>query len=325
MDKAPDTRRFTGFEFFHKKTSFNFLGRRRLLAVISATLIGISLLLLIPGVRGLNFGIDFTGGVLLEVGYAGPADLGDIRSRLAAGGFGDAQVQNFGTARDVMIRVLPREGVSGQQEAERILGVLRQGDPSVELRRTEFVGPQVGDELAEQGALAGLFAFLMIGIYVALRFQWKFAVGALVATFHDPIITLGIFALFQIPFDLSSLAAILAIVGYSVNDTVVVFDRIRENFRKVRRGTPEEIMNLSVNETLSRTIITSVVTLLVVVAMLFFGGETLRGFSIALCIGIFIGTYSSIYIASAVALALKAGPADVATVKKDKDAIDSMP
>ncbi|MEQ1800631.1 MAG: protein translocase subunit SecF [Gammaproteobacteria bacterium] len=325
MDKTTDKARFTGLEFFSKKTNFNFLGRRRLLGIISAALIGLSLILLIPSVRGLNFGIDFTGGVLLEVGYAGPADLADIRSRLGAGGFGDAQVQNFGTSRDVMIRVLPREGENNQQEADKILAVLRAGDPSVELRRTEFVGPQVGDELSEQGALAGLFAFIMIGIYVAVRFQWKFAVGALVATLHDPLITLGIFALFQIPFDLSSLAAILAIVGYSVNDTVVVFDRIRENFRKIRRGTPEEIMNLSVNETLSRTIMTSVVTLLVVVAMLVFGGETLRGFSIALCIGIFIGTYSSIYIASAVALALKAGPADIMAVKKDKDAVDSMP
>ena len=318
-------RRFTGLEFFSKKTSFDFLGRRRLLGIVSAIFIGISLVLLIPGVRGLNFGIDFTGGVLLEVGYAGPADLADVRARLSAGSFGDAQVQNFGTARDVMIRVLPRGGVDSQQEAQQILALLRVGDPSVELRRTEFVGPQVGDELSEQRALAGLFAFLMIGIYVALRFQWKFAVGALVATFHDPIITLGIFALFQIPFDLSSLAAILAIVGYSVNDTVVVFDRIRENFRKVRRGTAGEIMNLSINETLSRTIMTSVVTLLVVVAMLLFGGETLRGFSIALCIGIFVGTYSSIYIASATALALKAGPSDMMPAKKDKDAIDALP
>ncbi len=318
-------RRFTGLEFFSQKTSFDFLGQRRVLGIVSAVLMLVSLLLLIPGVRGLNFGIDFTGGVLLEVGYGGPADLADVRARLAAGGFGDAQVQNFGSARDVMIRVLPREGVENQQEARQILDVLRAGDPSVELRRTEFVGPQVGDELSEQGALAGLFSLLMIGIYVSLRFQWKFAAGALVATLHDPIITLGIFALFQIPFDLSALAAILAVVGYSVNDTVVVFDRIRENFRKIRRGTPEEIMNLSVNETLSRTIMTSVVTLLVVVAMLLFGGETLRGFSIALCIGIFVGTYSSIYIASATALALKAGPVDIAAVKKDKDVIDSMP
>lgn len=325
MDRMQNMRRFTGLEFFSKKTNFNFLGRRRLLAITSALLIGLSLVLLIPGVRGLNFGIDFTGGVLLEVGYSGPADLADIRSRLGANGFGDAQVQNFGTSRDVMIRVLPREGANSQQEADQILDVLRQGDATVQLRRTEFVGPQVGEELSEQGALAGLFAFLMIGIYVAVRFQWKFAVGALVATLHDPVITLGIFALFQIPFDLSSLAAILAIVGYSVNDTVVVFDRIRENFRKVRRGTAEEVMNLSVNETLSRTIMTSVVTLLVVVAMLVFGGETLRGFSIALLIGVLIGTYSSIYIASAVALALKAGPADIVPAKKDKEAIDALP
>ncbi|MBN8280123.1 MAG: protein translocase subunit SecF [Gammaproteobacteria bacterium] len=318
-------RRFTGLEFFHKKTTVNFLGPRKILAIISVVLMVGSLLLVLPAVRGLNFGIDFTGGVLLEVGYPGPANLADVRSRLAKGGFGDAQVQNFGTARDVMIRVLPREGQNNQQEADKILAVLKAGDPAVELRRTEFVGPQVGDELSEQGALAGLFAFILIGIYVALRFQWKFAIGALIATLHDPIITLGIFALFQIPFDLSALAAILAIVGYSVNDTVVVFDRIRENFRKIRRGTPEEIMNQSVNETLSRTIMTSVVTLLVVVAMLLVGGETLRGFSIALCIGIFVGTYSSIYIASAAALMLNAGPADMVTTKKDKDAVDALP
>lgn len=317
--------RFTGLEFFSRKTNFDFLGPRRFLGVISLILIVGSLVLLLPGVRGLNFGIDFTGGVLLEVGYSGPADLADIRSRLGAGGFGDAQVQNFGTARDVMIRVMPREGVDSQAEAETILGILRAGDESVVLRRTEFVGPQVGDELSEQGALAGLFAFLMIGIYVAVRFQWKFAVGALVATLHDPVITLGIFALFQIPFDLSALAAILAIVGYSVNDTVVVFDRIRENFRKVRRGTTEEVMNLSVNETLSRTIMTSVVTLLVVLAMLFVGGETLWGFSIALLIGVIIGTYSSIYIASSVTLELKAGPADMAGARKGRDEVDALP
>ncbi|MEO7387126.1 MAG: protein translocase subunit SecF [Gammaproteobacteria bacterium] len=318
-------RRFTGFEIFHKKTTFNFLGQRRMLGWLSAFLIAASLVLLIPGVRGLNFGIDFTGGVLLEVGYAGPANLGDIRSRLGKGGFGDAQVQNFGSARDVMIRVLPRGGVAGRTEAEQIVNILRAGDASVELRRTEFVGPQVGEELSQQGALAGLFAFLLIGLYLAVRFQWKFAVGAMVATFHDPILTLGAFAIFQIPFDLSSLAAVLAIVGYSVNDTVVVFDRIRENFRKIRRGTAEEIMNLSVNETLSRTIMTSFVTLLVVVSMLIFGGETLRGFSIALIIGILVGTYSSIYIASATALALGAAPTDLMPAKKDKDAVDALP
>ena len=314
-------RRFTGLEFFSKKTSFDFLGRRRLLGIVSAIFIGISLVLLIPGVRGLNFGIDFTGGVLLEVGYAGPADLADVRARLSAGSFGDAQVQNFGTARDVMIRVLPRGGVDSQQEAQQILALLRVGDPSVELRRTEFVGPQVGDELSEQGALAGLFAFLMIGIYVARRFQWKFAVGALVATFHDPIITLGIFALFQIPFDLSSLAAILAIVGYSVNDTVVVFDRIREYLRKYKSMPLADLIDFSLNSVLPRTILTSVTTMLALIALYIFGGEVLRGFTFTMIWGVIIGTYSSIFIASPVLILLgtnREGAKELAKAKPAK-------
>lgn len=305
-------------EFFKTRSNFDFLGHDKAAFVLSTILVVGSLILLIPGVRGLNFGIDFTGGVLLELAYQGPADLADIRHRLEADGYGDAQVQNFGTARDVMIRVMPREGVAGQVVANQIVGVLKQGDATVDLRRTEFVGPQVGDELAQKGALAMLFAMLMIMIYIGVRFQWKFAVGAIVATLHDPIVILGFFALSGMTFDLSVLAAILAIIGYSVNDTIVVFDRIRENFRKVRRGTPRDIMNLSINETLSRTIMTSLTTLLVVIAMLLFGGETLRGFSAALSIGIVIGTYSSIFVASAIALELKASPADLLVKAKDK-------
>jgi len=312
-------------EFFSKKTKFDFLGRRKPAFVLSAFLMVGSLILIIPGVRGLNFGIDFTGGVLVELGYEAAADLPDIRQRLADNGFADAQVQNFGTASDVLIRVLPREGLAGQAVAEQILGVLRAGDASVELRRTEFVGPQVGDELAEQGALAMLIAMLMILIYIGIRFQWKFAVGAIVATLHDPIITLGFFSITGMTFDLSVLAAMLAIVGYSVNDTIVVFDRIRENFRKIRRGTPLEIMNISVNETLSRTIMTAFTTSLVIVAMLFFGGETLRGFSTALIVGILIGTYSSIFVASALALELKATPVDLLPPVREKSDADSMP
>jgi len=312
-------------EFFHKKTNIDFLGRRRIAGVFSAVLMIGSLILLIPGVRGLNFGIDFTGGVLLEVGYPTEARLPEIRERLAGNGFADAQVQNFGTSRDVLIRVLPREGLGGEAVANQILGVLKAGDPAVELRRTEFVGPQVGEDLTEQGALAILFALLMIMVYIMVRFQWKFGVGAIVATLHDPIITLGFFALTGLTFDLSVLAAMLAIIGYSVNDTIVVFDRIREDFRKVRRGTPQDIMNQAVNETLSRTIMTSFTTSLVVLAMLFFGGETLRGFSAALIIGIVIGTYSSIFIAAAIALALDARPTDLMPPKKEKGEIDALP
>jgi len=314
-------------DFFNKTTNLNFLGQRRIAAVFSAILMVGSLILLIPGVRGLNFGIDFTGGVLLELGYQGPADLPDIRKRLAAGNYGDAQVQNFGTASDVMIRVLPREGLDNKVVAGQIIAVLKAGDPTVELRRTEFVGPQVGEELTEQGALAMLFAMIMIMAYIMLRFQWKFALGAIVATLHDPIITLGFFALAGLTFDLSVLAAMLAIVGYSVNDTIVVFDRIRENFRKIRRGEPEVIMNISVNETLGRTVMTSFLTMLMVIAMLLFGGETLRGFASALTIGIVIGTYSSIFVASALALSLKATAADLMPPKAEKgeDEADSMP
>ena len=312
-------------EFFSKKTNFDFLGRRKLAFALSALLMIGSLILLIPGVRGLNFGIDFTGGVLLEMGYQGPANLGDIRQRLAANGFADAQVQNFGTPNDVLIRVQPGEGVAGQTIAHEIEGLLKAGDTGVVLRRTEFVGPQVGKELTEQGALAMLFALIMILVYIVVRFQWKFAVGAIIATLHDPVITLGFFALTGLTFDLSVLAAMLAIVGYSVNDTIVVFDRIRENFRKIRRGTPQEIMNVSVNETLSRTIMTSVTTALVVIAMLLFGGETLRGFSAALVIGIVIGTYSSIFVASAIALELKASPVDLMPPTRSKAEADSQP
>lgn len=311
-------------EIFSHRLNIDFLGRRRLAAMVSVVLVVTSLLAIIPGIRGLNFGIDFTGGVVVELGYPGAADIGRIREDLAAGGFGNALVQNFGTSREVMVRVLPRVDLENDKIAGEIIALLQATEPAVEMRRVEFVGPQVGEELTEQGGLAMLFALLMISVYIMLRYQWKFAVGAVVATLHDPIITLGVFAIFGIPFDLAVLAAILAIVGYSVNDTIVVFDRIRENFRKVRRGDPVDVMNLSVNQTISRTILTSAVTLLVVLAMLFFGGEALRGFSLALTIGIVVGTLSSIYVASAMALWLGASPVDLMEAKKT-DEVDSLP
>ncbi len=311
-------------EIFSHRLNIDFLGRRRLAAMVSVVLVVTSLLAIIPGIRGLNFGIDFTGGVVVELGYPGAADIGRIREDLAAGGFGNALVQNFGTSREVMVRVLPRADLENDKIAGEIIALLQATEPAVEMRRVEFVGPQVGEELTEQGGLAMLFALLMISVYIMLRYQWKFAVGAVVATLHDPIITLGVFAIFGIPFDLAVLAAILAIVGYSVNDTIVVFDRIRENFRKVRRGDPVDVMNLSVNQTISRTILTSAVTLLVVLAMLFFGGEALRGFSLALTIGIVVGTLSSIYVASAMALWLGASPVDLMEAKKT-DEVDSLP
>ncbi len=296
--------------------------RRRVTAFLSILAVLISIVSL--STRGLNFGIDFTGGVLLEVGYPETADLAQIRQSLALEGFGEAQVQNFGTARDVMIRLLPREGMDSGQLGEEILQVLRASGGDVSLRRAEFVGPQVGEELTERGGLAMLFALLMILGYIMFRFQWKFAVGAVVALVHDVIITLGIFSAFQIPFDLSVLAAILAVIGYSLNDTIVLFDRIRENFRRIRRGTAEAIMNSSINQILGRTLITSLTTLLVLIALLWLGGEAVRGFATALIIGVLVGTYSSIYTAGATALALQVSPVDLMPPKKVEDP-DGLP
>ena len=302
-------------ELLHLRREIDFFGRRRIATVISLALVIISIASL--GWRGLNLGIDFTGGVLLEVGYETDADLGTIRSQLAGAAYGAAQVQNFGAARDVLIRILPREGVDAKGQGEEILGVLRAGGKQVDLRRVEFVGPQVGEELTERGGLAVLFALLMILLYVMFRFQWKFAVGSVAALAHDVIIILGVFSVFQLPFDLTILAAALAVIGYSLNDTIVVFDRIRENFRRIRSGDAETVMNTSVNQMLGRTIITSLTTLLVLVALLLFGGEALKGFSSALIIGVVVGTYSSIYIAGNMALALDVSTVDLIPPKKE--------
>ncbi len=307
---------------FGPKTDIDFMGGRLVAAWVSAALILVSIGAL--ATRGLNFGLDFTGGVLLEVGYKNAVELADVRDRLEAGGFGDALVQNFGTARDVLIRVLPREGAESAQVGEQILGVLRASNESVELRRVEFVGPQVGQELTERGGLAMLFALIMILVYIIVRFQWKFAVGSVAALIHDVTITLGMFAVFQLSFDLSVLAAILAVIGYSLNDTIVVFDRIRENFRRVRREGATAIVNISLNQMLGRTVITSVTTMLVLAALLVMGGETVRSFSIALMIGVVVGTYSSIYTASATALALNVSPVDLLPPKKEAE-VDELP
>jgi preprotein translocase subunit SecF len=309
-------------QLFAKQTHMDFLGKRRAAIVLSLILIVVSITSL--GLRGLNLGIDFTGGVLIEVGYSGPADLGDIRQRLAGGGFADALVQNFGTASDVLIRVVPREGVNSGDVGKNIMDLLGADGAGAQLRRAEFVGPQVGEELTERGGLAMLFAIIMILIYIMFRFQWKFAIGSVVALVHDVIITLGIFSVFQFPFDLSVLAAVLAVIGYSLNDTIVVFDRIRENFRLIRREGAEAIMNISVNQMIGRTLITSLTTLLVLLALFFMGGEAVRGFSIALIIGIIIGTYSSVYTASAVVLVLEVSSADLLPQKADKE-VDDLP
>jgi preprotein translocase subunit SecF len=310
-------------EFFKKKTSFRFMGQRRRWYTISAVMILGSIALL--ATRGLNFGIDFTGGVVLELSFPKSADLDQVRGALEGAGYGEAVVQSFGTSRDVLVRLLPEEGKDVNAVSRDVLAALQGYDPAAELRRTEVVGAQVGAELAEQGALAALFAFLGIMIYVGLRFQWKLGVGSIVAALHDPLIILGIFAATQMTFDLPALAAILAVVGYSLNDTVVVFDRIRERFVLTRKGTPEEIIDLAINETLSRTLMTSITTLIAVFSLLLIAGDVLRAFSAALAIGVFIGTYSSIYIASSVALDLKLTARDLLPVHKEKDALDDMP
>jgi len=252
--------------------------------------------------KGLNLGVDFTGGTVIEMGYPTAADIPSIRQHLADNGFADAQVQTFGTSTDVLIRLPVKPGVTSALLSEQVLVVLKQANPAVEMRRVEFVGPQVGKELFEDGALALLVVSIGIVIYLALRFEWRFALGAIFATAHDIFIVLGVFALFQWEFSLTVLAAILAVLGYSVNDTVVVFDRIRENFRKTRMTDVAAIMDNAKTATLSRTIITSTTTLMMVLAMLFLGGEILWGFATALTIGILVGTYSSVLVASPVVM-----------------------
>ena len=301
-------------DFFNRLPEIDFLGRRRAALWLSAALLAVSIVSL--GVRGLEFGIDFTGGTLIEVGYAEPAELDPIRGALAAAGFEEAAVQHFGTVRDVLVRIAPREGLTRAELSSHILRVLQEGE-EVALRRVEFVGPQVGEELTEDGGLAMLIALFGILVYVWLRFEYRFALGAIAALVHDVLITLGFFSVLGLEFDLTVLAATLAVIGYSLNDTIVVFDRVRENFRRVRRGSTEEVMNRSLNQTLSRTLMTSLTTLLVLVALFVLGGELIHGFATALIVGVIIGTYSSIYVASVSALALGVSRTDLLPVKKE--------
>ncbi len=302
----------------------DFMGKRKLAVMISA----VFMVIVIGSIfaRGLNLGIDFTGGTLIEVGYVEPADLASVREALATAGYGDASVQQFGTPRDVLIRLGTgvEEGDSARLSNAVFAALSDAVDGQVELRRVEFVGPQVGDELTEDGALAVLVALLAILAYVAMRFEWRFAVGAVVALVHDVTITVGLFALLQVEFDLPVLAAVLAVIGYSLNDTIVVFDRIRENFRKMRKGKPVEIVNRSLNETLSRTLVTSTTTALVLLALFFLGGEIIHGFAFALLVGVVIGTYSSIYVASTAVLLLGVSKADLMPVKKE-GVVDDRP
>ncbi|MDH3586488.1 MAG: protein translocase subunit SecF [Gammaproteobacteria bacterium] len=312
-------------KFLKKKTSIDFLSlsRRRIALSISVIVVIASLVSL--GMRGLNFGIDFTGGILLEVGYTEDADVEGIRDDLFEAGFEDAQVQIFGAANDVLVRLPPQVGSDQGAIREQLQATLTAGGKEVELRRVEAVSPQVGSELAEQGGFAMIIVLLLIFAYVMFRFQWKFAAGAVAALAHDVIITIGFFSIFSLPFDLTVVAAVLAVIGYSLNDTVVAFDRIRENFFKLRGVSAEESMNVSINEMLARTIITGLTTLLVLVALLTLGGESIAPFSIALIVGIIVGTYSSIYTASATALLLGVNAQDLIEPVKDPDLIDELP
>ena len=308
--------------FFAGLQNIEFMRRRKLAGMFSIALVLASVALLV--VRGLNFGVDFTGGVLVEVGYPEAVELNPVRDALSQGGFNQAVVQHFGSAREVLVRLPQAEEGNPAQMSASVMNALRQMNPAVEMRRVEFVGPAVGEELREDGGLAVLFALIAILIYVAMRFEWRLALGSVVALVHDVLITLGMFSLLQAEFDLSVLAAVLAVIGYSLNDTIVVFDRIRENFRRMRKGSPVEIVNRSLNQTLSRTLMTSVTTMLVLIALFFLGGEIIHGFSLALIIGDFIGTYSSIYVASTAALALGISKQDLMQVAKEERA-DSAP
>ncbi|MCP1339330.1 protein translocase subunit SecF [Idiomarina sp. M1R2S28] len=301
-----------------------FMRFRGIMGLISALLVVASIVSL--SVNKLNFGLDFTGGTLLEVGFKGAADLSRVRGALNESGFSDAVVQNYGSQEDILIRLEPREGVKAEQLGTTILESLRtEFDQTVEMRRIEFVGPNVGDEFIEQGGLAMLTALICILLYIAMRFEWRLAVGAVAALAHDVILTLGLFSILQLEFDLTVLAALLAVIGYSINDTVVVCDRIRETFRKFVKLTPVQTVNRALTDTLSRTLITSITTILVLLTLFFLGGPLIHGFATALLFGVVIGTYSSIYIASSVALKFGVSREDLMPPEVEKEGADQDP
>lgn len=300
--------------------NIDFMGKRKLTSLISGFLLVGSIFSL--SLQGLNLGIDFTGGTIVEIGYQQAADLDQVRQQLLQSEFSDAVVQYFGSANDILIRIPPLEGMNTADVSNKVLSMLGDG---VEMRRVEFVGPQVGEELKNDGGLAMIYALVGIFIYVALRFQRRFSVGAIAALVHDVIITLGFFSVTRFDFDLSVLAAILAVIGYSLNDTIVVFDRVRENFKKLRETPPVEVFNNSINQMLSRTLITSLTTLLVLIALFIFGGEIIHSFATALIIGVLVGTYSSIYVASPVTLALGVSKEDLMPVQKEGAELDDLP
>ena len=311
-------------KFLNRKTNIDFMSRRTIALVFSSILIVASIASLT--MRGLNFGLDFTGGTLIEVGYPSAPDTTEVRDNLSNAGF-DSVVQTFGTATDIVVRIPPSDVQESSAElSTRVLAALSQGvEGEIEMRRVEFVGPQVGDELAEQGILAVIYAMVGVFLYVMFRFQWRFSVGAVAALFHDIIISMGVLSLVQVEFDLTVVAAILAVVGYSLNDTIVLFDRIRENFPRYRKRQPVDVVNTSINETLSRTLMTSTTTLMVLLALFYFGGEIIHGFAFTLITGVVVGTYSSIYVASTALLTLGVSKYDLLEVEKEGVTLDARP
>ena len=309
------------FQILKNVDTISFMKWRKLAMIFSAVLMIASVVMVSN--KGLNLGLDFTGGTVIEVGFSKEANLKDVRGILEGNGFDDAIVQRFGSPRDVLIRLAPRQDVKAETIGSQVLELLNaKSDQEVTMRRIEFVGPKVGDELAEKGGLAMLAALICIMIYVALRFEWRFALGAVTALAHDVFLTIGLFSLLQLEFDLTVLAAILAVIGYSLNDTIVVSDRIRENFRKLRTGLPSEVIDISLTQTMSRTLITSLTTIIVLFALFFKGGALIHGFATALLFGVFIGTYSSIYVASSVALSLGITKEDLMPVEVEKEGED---
>lgn len=302
--------------------TIKFLSVRKSTTVMSIILIVVSAFSLMT--KGLNLGIDFTGGIQIEISFETAPNIENVRSNLASGGYDDAVVQNSGSSQDLMVRIPPRNGIDNKKIGEDVIGMLQASENSVTLKSSEYISAQVGEELTEQGGLAMIFALIMIMIYIVFRFQWKFSIGAVLALIHDVVITLGIFSIFQLTFDLSVLAAILAVVGYSLNDTIVIFDRIRENFRSMRTAQTLDILNSAITQTIKRTIITSSTTLLVLLSLYVFGGSSLEGFSIALIVGVLIGTYSSIFVASTSIFYLDISTTDLIPVKRE-EVDDGMP
>ncbi|MFC3033534.1 protein translocase subunit SecF [Pseudoalteromonas fenneropenaei] len=313
-------------QLLNLKGTIRFMAARNIAMAFSVLLMVASVVSM--ATKGINFGLDFTGGTSVEVSFSQPADLAKVRKVLAENGFADAAVQLYGNSTEVLVRLAPRKD---EQKAEvignQLINVLKLVDPNIQMRSIEFVGPSVGEDLKEQGGLAMLTSLICILVYVAFRFEWRFAVGAVLALFHDVLITMGLFSVLGLEFDLTILAAILAVIGYSLNDTIVVSDRIRENFRKIRLDDTIEIVDISLTQTLNRTLITSLTTILVLIALFVWGGQTIHGFATALLFGVFVGTYSSVYIASSIAIVMGISKEDLIPVEVEKEGaeFDSMP